>query len=74
MNANGQLRLLAVVSPALVAGLFDHYFFNLNFPHMVGLLWLLLGLLVVLERICRSSEPGASDRLAMPTGSPAAIP
>jgi polysaccharide biosynthesis protein PslJ len=28
----------------LVAGMFDHYFFNLRFPHMVGLFWLMVGL------------------------------
>jgi O-antigen ligase len=32
---------------ALVAGLFDQYFFSLAFPHMVGLFWLIVGLLVV---------------------------
>jgi len=34
------------VVAALSAGLFDHYFFNLNFPQTVSLLWLFFGLAV----------------------------
>jgi polysaccharide biosynthesis protein PslJ len=41
----------AAMVAALVAGLFDHYFFNLRFPHMVGLFWLLLATLVVTTRL-----------------------
>ncbi len=29
---------------ALVAGIFDHYFFNLKFPHTIALFWLFVGL------------------------------
>jgi polysaccharide biosynthesis protein PslJ len=36
----------------LVAGMFDHYFFNLRFPHMVGLFWLMLGLY-----LCAAQSP-----------------
>ncbi|MBI2862261.1 MAG: O-antigen ligase family protein [Chloroflexi bacterium] len=31
------------VAGVLVIGLFDHHFFNLNFPHMTALFWLLIG-------------------------------
>ncbi|MBI2865542.1 MAG: O-antigen ligase family protein [Chloroflexi bacterium] len=36
---------------ALIAGIFDHYYFNLNFPHTVALFWLFVGLMVVSTRL-----------------------
>jgi O-antigen ligase len=47
--------LQAALVGALVAGLFDHYFFNLRFPHMVALFWLLLGLLFVARSLSHGS-------------------
>jgi O-antigen ligase len=41
------LATAAALVAALVAGIFDHYFFNLQFPHTVALFWLLVGLTVV---------------------------
>ena len=41
---------LAVVG-AMVGGLFDHYFFNLDFPHAAGLLWIVVGLGAVAMRL-----------------------
>ena len=38
------LGLLAAILGALVSGVFDHYFFNVNFQHAVALFWLCLGL------------------------------
>lgn len=38
------LGSLAAVLGALVGGIFDHYFFNLDFPHSVTLFWLFVGL------------------------------
>ena len=38
--------LVAALAGAMVAGVFDHYLFNLNFPHAVALFWLFLGLAV----------------------------
>ncbi len=35
---------LAAVLGALGGGVFDHYFFNLNFPHSVALFWLHIGI------------------------------
>jgi O-antigen ligase len=35
---------MAAVLGALVGGIFDHYFFNLDFPHSVTLFWLCVGL------------------------------
>ena len=47
MIATFQAPLVA----ALVAGLFDHYFMNPQFPHMVALLWLYAGLLAAASRL-----------------------
>lgn len=41
-----QIGVLAGVAGALAAGLFDHYFFNLVFPHTIALFWLFVGLAV----------------------------
>ncbi len=38
------LGLVASVAGILVGGIFDHYFFNLNFPHSVSIFWIYLGL------------------------------
>ncbi|MDI3339071.1 MAG: O-antigen ligase family protein [Sphaerobacter sp.] len=42
------LGLLAALATALTVGVFDHYFFNISFPHMVALFWLVCGLLLAL--------------------------
>ncbi|MEA2638879.1 MAG: hypothetical protein QOF51_273 [Chloroflexota bacterium] len=42
--------LQAALLGALVAGIFDHYFFNVRFPHMAALFWLLMALCVVAAR------------------------
>jgi hypothetical protein len=38
---------LGAVVSALVAGLFDHHFVDIHFPHVVALTWLILGLIIV---------------------------
>lgn len=55
------LGLAAALCSAVVAGLADHYFTNIIFPHMVALLWLYLGLAVAVVRL--SEEPSAQPRL-----------
>ena len=45
------LGLLAALAAASTAGVFDHYFFNLAFPHMTALFWLLAGLGVATLRL-----------------------
>ncbi len=55
----------ATLVAALVAGLFDHYFFNVVFPHMVGIFWLLVGLLAVASRLS-APEKGALRDPARP--------
>lgn len=51
-----QMGALSEVVGALSAGLFDHYFFNLYFPHTIALFWLFVGLTVVATRLGKSSE------------------
>jgi len=53
------LGLTAALVGAMVAGILDHYFFNLQFPHTVTLFWLIMGLAVVVVQIARR-EPAAS--------------
>jgi len=43
--------LLAALLAAATAGILDHYFFNLVFPHMTALFWLLAGLIVAAMRL-----------------------
>ena len=38
------LGLIAALFGAMVGGILDHYFFNLDFPHSVSLFWLYVGL------------------------------
>lgn len=44
------LGLQAAVVAALAVGLLDHYFFNIEFSHMVALFWGAIGLALVCER------------------------
>jgi O-antigen ligase len=45
------LGLTAAVAGILVGGIFDHYFFNLSFPHSVSIFWIFLGLAMVAVRL-----------------------
>lgn len=48
----------AALLGALVGGIFDHYFFNLDFQHSVTLFWLFVGLAMVASRLARrATEP-----------------
>ena len=44
---------------ALVGGIFDHYLFNLNFPHMSSLFWLYVSLGIVAARLLRKENERA---------------
>jgi hypothetical protein len=51
--------LHAGLTGALVGGIFDHYFFNLDFHHSVTLFWLVVGLATAATGIIQQrSEPG----------------
>ncbi len=62
LSKDGLLAALgAAFVAALIAGLFDHYFMNPRFPHMVALFWLYAGLLVAATRLAaeaRAPAPG----------------
>jgi O-antigen ligase len=45
------LGVAGAVLGALIGGLTDHYFFNLNFPHSAVLFWLYVGLGMVAVRL-----------------------
>lgn len=47
------LGAAAAVAGAMVGGVFDHYLFNLVFPHASALLWLVIGLGTVSFRLAR---------------------
>jgi hypothetical protein len=42
---------------AMVGGITDHYFFNLDFPHSVALFWLYAGLAVVTIKVASGEGP-----------------
>jgi len=48
--------LHAGIVGALVGGVFDHYFFNLDFHHSVTLFWLVVGLATAATELVRRSE------------------
>jgi O-antigen ligase len=54
------LAYVAALSGALVGGVFDHFFFNINFIHLVSLFWLVVGLGVASARIAVSAQPDSS--------------
>ena len=51
----GSTSVPALVS-VLVAGLFDHHFVDIHFPHVVALAWLVIGLMAVSLRLDRVGE------------------
>ncbi len=50
----------AALVAALTAGLFDHYFVNKDFPHMVALFWLIVGLLVAWAHLAAAPRAAAA--------------
>ncbi|HNS51938.1 MAG TPA: O-antigen ligase family protein [Anaerolineae bacterium] len=53
------LGLAAAVAGMLVGGIFDHYFFNLDFPHSVAVFWLYVGLTMAATRMGRAGQERA---------------
>jgi len=57
------LGTLTAVAAGLVAGVLDHYLFNLTFPHAATLLWLVVALGVATAREARrQTETGPTSR------------
>jgi hypothetical protein len=48
------LSLGAAMVSAAAAGLLDHYYVNILFPHMVAIFWLYVGLAVVAARLAKT--------------------
>lgn len=51
-----QLGLVAALVTMLAVGVFDHYFFNPDFPHMAALFWLVCGLIMCLASLDRRTK------------------
>jgi polysaccharide biosynthesis protein PslJ len=51
------LTVSAAFTGILVVGMVDHYFFNIRFPHMTALFWILAGLIVTLTRMPEVESP-----------------
>lgn len=60
------LGCLAGVTGALVTGIFDHYYFNLYFPHSIALFWFFVALTVIAARLADAdpATPPARGRPA----------
>lgn len=50
------LACLAALVSALVAGLVDHHFVDMHFPHVVAMVWMIVGLLAVSLKLGRATE------------------
>ena len=50
------LGCMGALVGAMVGGLFDHYFMNLDFPHAVTLFWLFVGLAMAAVRLGTASQ------------------
>ena len=46
-----QLTVTSAFCGILVIALVDHYFFNIRFPHMAALFWIIAGLIVAIARL-----------------------
>jgi polysaccharide biosynthesis protein PslJ len=60
------LGLTAALIGILLGGVFDHYFFNLDFPHSIAIFWIYLGLAMAALQI---STVEGSSRTPLPTPS-----
>ena len=57
------LGIVAAVAGLLVGGMFDHYLFNLTYPHMTSLFWITLGLgIAVVRQSSETSTAPVSER------------
>jgi O-antigen ligase len=51
---------LGALLSVLVAGIFDHHFVDIHFPHVVAMVWLVIGLMAVSLRLDASGEPDSA--------------
>lgn len=57
-HADLVLTVTAAFAAMLTVGLVDHYLFNIQFPHMAALFWIVAGLIVALTRVPRERPAG----------------
>jgi hypothetical protein len=62
------LGLLAAMVGVLVNGVFDHYFFNLEFMAAVTFFWVFVGLLLAASRLALEEQEAAAQREALKKG------
>ncbi|HEY1409793.1 MAG TPA: O-antigen ligase family protein [Promineifilum sp.] len=55
------LGLHAAVAGALVAGMFDHYLFNMDFHHAVTIFWMILGMAAAATRLAAADFQTRQD-------------
>jgi O-antigen ligase len=55
------LAYQAALAGALVGGIFDHFFFNIDFIHLVALFWLVMGLGVAAARLASVEARASSE-------------
>jgi hypothetical protein len=55
------LGLGAALISILVSGIFDHYFFNLEFFHASTMLWTVIGLILATTRITREANAAEAE-------------
>jgi polysaccharide biosynthesis protein PslJ len=51
------LGFMGAILGALVSGIFDHYWFNMTYPHMTVLFWLYVGMATATILVNKSSSP-----------------
>lgn len=71
LDAEAQSWLLGIQSAlvaALAVGLLDHYYFNIEFSHMVALFWGLVGFGVAIMYLPQDEEASVLDSVAVPRG------
>jgi O-antigen ligase len=56
------LAYQAALAGALVGGIFDHFFFNINFVHLVALFWLVIGLGIATARLTGGQGDAGTGR------------
>jgi polysaccharide biosynthesis protein PslJ len=52
---------LGALFSVLVAGIFDHHFVDIHFPHVVAMVWLVIGLMAVSLRLAASGGPATAS-------------
>lgn len=64
------LGLTSAVLGALVSGFFDHYWFNMTYPHMTVLFWLYMGLATATILVQQAEQESNEDA---PSSAPRAV-